>query len=215
MKMKTLVVGSSLAVLTLCGCQSTYYSALEKMGYHKRDILVTRVQDARDSQMKTKTVFTNALEQFRSVVAFKGGDLEAEYRKMSAALDHSESRARDVHDRIAAVENVADALFREWRSELSQYSSAELRRQSERELRETHDKYEQLLAAMKRAEAKLEPVLRPMRDQVLFLKHNLNAQAIGSLSQELTSVQTNVDALLRDMQSAIEESNRFIDAMKK
>jgi hypothetical protein len=68
---------------------------------------------------------------------------------------------------------------------------------------------------MKRAEAKLEPVLRPMRDQVLFLKHNLNAKAIGALGDELTSVQMNVDALLRDMQSSIEEADRFIEAMRK
>jgi hypothetical protein len=209
------VVGALLCAVALAGCSSVYFNTMEKLGVHKRDIMVSRVKAARDSQEGAKQQFTNALEQFRSVVLFKGGDLEVQYNKLRGALDRSESRAREVHDRLAAVEKVSEALFGEWRDELAQYSNTSLRLESQRELDATRQKYDQLITAMKRAEAKLEPVLRPMRDQVLFLKHNLNAKAIGALGDELTSVQMNVDALIRDMQQSIEEADRFIAAMRK
>jgi len=68
--------------------------------------------------------------------------------------------------------------------------------------------------SMKRAESKLEPALAPLRDQVLFMKHNLNARAIAGLSDELVSVQTNVDKLVHDMERAIAQADAFIASLQ-
>jgi len=192
-----------------------YYGAMEKAGFHKRDIMVDRVKAARDTQNEAKQQFLTAMEQFRSVVNFKGDDLEKEYDKLNATLKKSEAEAAAVHDRISAVENVSEALFKEWRTELKQYSSDALRKSSQRKYDATMAKYKVLIASMKKAEAKLEPVLVPLRDQVLFMKHNLNAKAIAGLSSELVSVQTNVDRLIHDMDIAIAQADKFIDELQK
>ena len=71
------------------------------------------------------------------------------------------------------------------------------------------------MTAMHRAEAKIEPVLTPLRDQVLFLKHNLNAQAIASLQSELGRVEGDVSALIREMEAAIREADAFIVRLEK
>ncbi|NLE56533.1 MAG: DUF2959 domain-containing protein, partial [Lentisphaerae bacterium] len=155
-----------------------------------------------------------AMDQFKSVVNFTGGDLEKEYNRLNDALQSSEARATAVRDRIKAVEDVSQALFKEWRAEIKQYSSDALRNASQRKYDQTVDKYDDLLRAMKNAESKLEPVLVSMRDQVLFLKHNLNARAIAGLSSELASVQGNVDSLIRDMDTAIQQADQFIDTLK-
>ena len=210
-----LTLGAGIALLATAGCSSIYYGTMEKFGVHKRDIMVDRVKEARDAQQDAKKQFASALEQFKSVVNDKGGDLQAKYDKLSAELQRSEERAKAVHDRIAAVEDVSDALFSEWRSELKQYSSDALRRSSQQQYDATLAKYKQLIAAMKKASARIDPVLAPLRDQVLFLKHNLNAKAIASLGDELVSVQTNVDSLVRDMESAIAEADAFIKTMQE
>ncbi len=197
----------------LDGCSSAYYSAMEKVGIHKRDILVDRVVAARDSQEEAKKQFQSALERFSSVVNFHGGDLEEKYLELKDELESLEDRAREVHERIAAVEDVAEALFDEWEAELDQYSSQSLRRASERKLRETRRRYNQLIRAMKRAEAKIEPVLKPLRDEVLFLKHNLNARAIASLKTELERIETDVSVLLKDMEESIKEADAFIQTL--
>ncbi len=209
------VIGLVLVCLTLtAGCSRVYYNAMEKVGIHKRDILVDRVEEARDSQQEAKEEFASALEKFRSVVDFNGGDLEAKYEELKAQLEELEARAQEVHDRIEAVEDVANALFEEWEEELDQYHSQSLRRASERKLRETKRRYKQLIRAMKRAEAKIDPVLIPLRDEVLFLKHNLNARAIASLKGELTRIQTDVSQLVRDMERAINEADSFIKTLQ-
>lgn len=210
---------SALAILctslVLTGCASTYYNALENIGIEKRDILTRRVDSARDAQADAQEEFKDALEQYRALVDFDGGELAATYDRLSRSYDSLESEAKVVRSRIDAIENVGTALFREWRQELNDYSSADLRRQSEQQLRETEARYETVLAAMNRAAERMDPVLEAFEDQVLFLKHNLNAAAIAGLDSERVKIERQVDDLIREMDRAIAEAEAFIAAMPK
>lgn len=198
------------ALLALVGCQSAYYSAMEKVGLHKRDILIDRVEDARDSQQQAKEQFKDALERYRSVVQVQGGELEERYEALNSEFEASENSALDVRNRIEAVEDVANALFKEWKQELGEYSNASLKAASAKDLERTQKDYRLLLQRMKAAEKRIDPVLDVLRDQVLFLKHNLNARAIGALQGEYRTLEGNVDQLLADMQRAIDEADVFI-----
>ena len=204
-----------LFMLSFSGCQKVYYDTMEKLGVHKRDIMVDRVEAARDSQEEAKEQFKSALEQFSSVLNFKGGKLEDKYNTLQAEYDKSKDKADEVKNRIDAVEDVSEALFAEWEDELDQYSSASLRRDSERKLAQTRRQYDKLIKAMRKAEAKIEPVLSAFHDQVLYLKHNLNAQAIASLQNELVGVQSNIAELIREMEKSIGEANSFINTMQE
>lgn len=199
--------------LLLGGCQTAYYATMERFGVEKRDILVDRVEEARESQEEAKEQFESALDEFIAVTGYDGGDLEAQYRKLKDAFEDSESRAEDVHERIDKVEAVAEALFEEWEAEIDQYTSTSLKRQSQRQLKDTKSRYRQLLSAMKRAEKRIDPVLNAFRDRVLYLKHNLNARAIGALRGDVGKVQADVGRLLKDMQQSIREADDFIAAM--
>ena len=196
------------------GCQAAYYGTMEKFGVHKRDIMVDRVEEARDSQHEAKEQFASALAEFRSVVDVQAKDLEATYDRLESELERSESRANTVRSRIKKVESVSKALFKEWEGELDEYTNPSLKEASERQLDETRRSYDVLMGAMKRAESKMEPVLAAFRDQVLFLKHNLNAQAIASLKGELTSLEGDIASLIRDMEASITEADAFIDTMQ-
>jgi hypothetical protein len=213
MKIRLLVLIA--VILGLSGCSTAYYGAMEKLGVHKRDIMVDRVKEARDSQNEAKKQFLTAMEQFKSVVNFKGGNLEKEYNKLNDTLQESESKAEDVRNRISAVEDVSDALFSEWRAEIKQYNNDTLRRASQGKYEAAKLKYQELIRAMKRAEAKLEPALVPLRDQVLFMKHNLNAKAIAGLNEEVFTIQTNVDKLVREIETATAQADEFIRSLKE
>ena len=202
-------------LLFLLACETTYYKTMEKFGYHKRDLMVERVEEARDAQKEAKEQFESALEKFSSVLKFEGGELEEKYKTLKAEYEKSESKAEAVGDRIEAVEDVAEDLFEEWQDELSQYTNQSLRRSSERKLKQTRQQYSQLIRAMKRVEKKIDPVLSAFRDQVLYLKHNLNARAIASLRTELVSVEADVASLIREMEASIAEANTFIKAIEK
>jgi hypothetical protein len=196
-------------------CDTAYINAMDKMGYAKRDILSSRVKSARDAQAEAKKDIQSALDQFGQVVTYQGGDLEATYKKLKSELQSSEDSAETVRNRIEAVENVADSLFAEWKTELGQYSNADLRRKSEAKLSQTKNRYDDMLGAMKRAEQRIDPVLRPLRDHVLYLKHNLNARALAAMKGELVKVDAQVDQLVREMNRSIAEADKFIQTMEK
>jgi hypothetical protein len=205
---------SGIYILLLVGCQTAYYKTMEQLGFQKRDILAHRVEKVRDAQIEAKEQFQSALEQFSSVVNFKGGDLEALYERLNGEYQASEERAEEVHNRIAAVEDVSEALFKEWEEELNQYSDPSLRRKSKRQLVQTRAHYDKLIQAMRRAEAKINPVLATFHDQVLYLKHNLNARAIAALQGDLNTIETDVNRLIQEMEAAINEANAFIKTLE-
>ena len=201
--------------LGLTACDTAYIATMEKMGYAKRDILSSRVKSARNAQEDAKKEIQSALEQFGKVVGYQGGDLEATYKKLNSELESSEDSAETVRKRIKDVEGVADSLFAEWKTELGQYSSADLRRKSEEKLTQTKTRYNEMLGAMKKAEQRIDPVLKPLRDQVLYLKHNLNARALAAIKGELVKVDAQVDQLVKDMNKSIAEADKFIQSMEK
>lgn len=209
---KKLFILASLTLI-ISGCQSAYYGALEKVGIHKRDVMVDRVEKTRDSQEDAKQEFANALEQFKSVVKVDGGNLEKMYNKLNDEYESSKAAAEEVSDRIDSVKSVSEALFEEWNEEIKTFSNASMKSKSQQQLNNTKRQYQKLMRSMRTAEKSMKPVLAVFHDQVLFLKHNLNAQAISSIKTELTSIENNVSQLIKQMNTSIGEANEFIKNM--
>jgi hypothetical protein len=201
--------------LLLTSCSTAYYSAMEKVGVHKRDIMVDRVEKARDAQEEAQEEFKSALDQFASVVALEETDLKLAYDKLNGEYLGCEEASKEVSERIDKVEQVSEDLFEEWEEELELYENQTYRATSKRQLRRTKSRYREMLATMRVAERSMAPVLETFEDNVLFLKHNLNAQAIGSLQAEFSGLEKDIKLLIRRMNEAIQESNAFIEQMEQ
>jgi len=214
--LKTLMILSALIAspLLITGCAGTYYAAMEKVGIPKREILVDRVAGTRDAQQDAQKQFQSALDQFGSVVKLEQTDLKKAYETLNEEYEESLAAAENVSKRIDKVESVSDALFAEWEKELKLYDNAELKASSKAQLKATREQYNTMLKGMHDAEKSMQPVLKTFRDNVLFLKHNLNAQAIGSLEPKFESLQLEINTLITKMDASINQSNRFIDSMK-
>jgi phosphoenolpyruvate-protein kinase (PTS system EI component) len=207
---------AALALLIVApglGCRSAYYSAMETLGQEKRDILVDRVEDARDDQEAAKKQFQSALARFKEVTGFEGGDLEDQHDRLDADYQRCEARAEAVRQRIRSVDQVAADLFDEWQAEIASMQNASLRRRSEEMRRRTEQRHQALMKSMKRAESRMEPVLAALRDQALFLKHNLNARALASLEAQVPEIESDVSVLVRDMEASIREADAYLAAL--
>jgi len=205
-----LIVAVLGTLLVLVGCQAVKYRTLEAFGVEKRDILSGRVESARDAQDEAREEFASALEQFRATVDFDGGELEDRYDRLNGAYERNQADAERVRERIDDVRDVAGDLFDEWSDELDDYESASLRSRSAELLDDTRSRYERMITAMDRAEATMDPVLQSFEDQVLFLKHNLNARAISALRSELRGIEDDTETLIEAMNEAIAEADAFI-----
>lgn len=212
-RLRPALIATLMLLLPISGCATAYYSTLERFGVEKRDVLVNRVKDARKEQAEAQVVFVTALEEFRTLVDVDGGALEKKYDRLNASYERSKQQAVNVHKRISDVRSVGDRLFEEWEQELTLYDSADLRRRSQQQLDATHSDYTRLLAAMNKAADRMTPVLELYQDQVLFLKHNLNARAISSLDSERLKIEERVNDLIEEMNTAIAEADAFIESM--
>jgi hypothetical protein len=189
MKRTGVLIGLAF-LLSFTGCRSAMYSTYEKFGVYKRDLLKKRVVAARDEEKEAGEQFKDALTRLRELYGSTGSNLEKIYDKLKSEYDASASKADNVHKRIRDMETVAGDLFREWESEIKEISSESMRSSSREQLRQTRERYEDLHSSLKRAEKSMDPVLTKFRDHVLYLKHNLNAQAIASLKGESTPSRT-------------------------
>lgn len=204
-----------IAPLGPIGCASTTIKVKESLGIAKREQLVSEVRDARNTQQQAKDQFASTLEEFKAITGYTGGDLERRYNRLKTQADRSKARADAVRSKIQSVERIANAMFREWDQELEQYSSETLRAASAEQLAVTRQRYRQLMEAMRNAESRMNPVLAAFDDQILFLKHNLNARAIASLQGTVVELETEIDQLIREMNASIDEANSFIQGMQK
>lgn len=202
-----------VSLLGLAGCDSAYYGVYEQFGVLKNDLLVDRVEDAVEAQEEAKEEFKSAFEQFEAVVGVPDSDLKSMYNKLSGAFEDAQAKAAEVDSRVAAVEDVSEDLFDEWAEEIEQISNSSLQQKSKDQLRASKRRYANLHKAMTRAQDRMEPVLTAFSDHVLFLKHNLNAQAIASLKGELAGIESDVGRLIADMESSIAQAQSFLKTM--
>lgn len=201
-------------LLLLSGCATVQYSALEKVGIEKRDILVDRVEDARDAQDETREELVSAYDALSELIDHDGGELEKRYRALDKAVDRSSDARDDLDDRLKAIDRVSRDLFKEWEEELTLYSSDTLRQDQTRKLAVARRQYAAMRERMQTARNRVDPVMNILNDNRLFLKHSLNAQALNALRGQVATIDGQVQALIRDMQSAIDEANAFIANMR-
>lgn len=211
---RAIAVLLAIGAIAFSGCQSVYYEAMEKMGTHKRDILVDRVEEGKEAQEEARAQFSSAFDEFLAVSEVDLGDLKSAYERIQDSFDRSEKRAKAVRDRIDSIKSVSKALFKEWEAELGQYTNQELRQASEDQMNQTRILYLKLIGAMEEAAESMDPVLNAFRDQTLFLKHNLNAQAVAALNKTSLGLRDEVDLLIQQMSESIEEANAFIVKMR-
>ncbi|MGI9234804.1 MAG: DUF2959 family protein [Woeseiaceae bacterium] len=204
------IVATLVAGYLLTGNATT---SIDWMWKEPRDLLVDRVEDARDSQQQAAEKFRDALTEFKAVVKMPDTELERQYNRLNKAHVRSKAAAEDVNKHVDRVVSASNRLLDEWRAELNDYNDPELRRLSERQFDQTRTHAKQLIASMREIEERMTPVLNSFQDQVLYLKHNLNLSAIAALEGEATIIESNVDALIADMNRSIAEADAFIKVM--
>mgnify|MGYP001228451136 CR=1 FL=1 len=200
--------------LLLAGCRSLYYAAYEKVGVEKRHLLRRNVAKVQKEQTQAAEEFKDVLTRIKDLTGFDGGQLESVYKKLDGDYQDCASRAEGIRERIGTVNRIGADLFKEWQTEIGQISNATLRSQSESALRDAQRRFATLQTAMAQSESRLEPVLTKVHDYVLYLKHNLNAQAVGALQGEVSGIEHDVTRLVEDMNRCIQEAQTFLNDFK-
>mgnify|MGYP000951982068 FL=1 len=206
-------VMGALAVLG-SGCQTVYNKTLENVfGYEKRQLLKKSVAALQEEQQEAQEEFKDAMTRLKELYAFDGGELEKIYNKLKSSHEACEAQAQDVHKRIENMEGIAKSMFSEWEKELGQFSNPTFAENSRRQLQDTRVRFAQLSRSVHASAESMKPVLIQLKDHVLYLKHNLNAAAIGSLKGEASAIQGQIEELIARMNASIAEADSFIKTL--
>lgn len=197
-------------MISLVSCSSTYYAVWEKLGKQKRDLLRDNAVKARAEQVETNEQFKDALTKLREAYPIKPTELSKTYDKLNAQYESSKSKAEGLDARIKKMDRVARDLFVEWKDEAESITTTKFRDQSLDKLSATKERYEDMHRSLKKSYSRTEPVLAKFRDNVLFLKHNLNAQVVGSLDSEAGAITEEIETLIESMNDSIKETDKFI-----
>lgn len=192
---------------------SAKYSAYEMIGMEKRDLFKREVGNVQEEQEDTSEAFKDALTQLKEIYNFDGGDLEKQYNKFNSSYKDAEEESNELKSRVAKVNKVASDLFEEWKSELNEIKDSSLRAKSSEKLSDTKARYRTLEKQLKSSEKKIDPVLARLKDQVLYLKHNLNAKAIAGLKSETGKIESDIEDLIRDVEKSSKEAEALIKTL--
>lgn len=208
--MKALLASSLfVASFLVASCQSAKYAAYERLGVEKRELLKKDVKSVQNQQKENQEDFKDALEQLRKLYGSKGSELEKRYDSIKSEYDDAKSGADTLTNRVEEMDRVAKDLFKEWEGETDQLTTAALKRDSLNKLRETEKRYQVLSRDVHGSEKKMRVVLSKLGEQVIYLKHNLNAESIGTLSSEKSAIEKDINELIGQMEKSIASSEEF------
>jgi hypothetical protein len=214
MKTRFSVLMLSAVVLACSGCYQAYDTTLETFGKSKKDTLIDRIAAARDAQAQTKEQFALALDEFRAIAGYKGFLLEEKYKELKSQYDQCESQTHTVENQLTEVRRAAKSLFRQWEDEMETFSSSVARRSSEQKYKEMQTRYDAVINAMDRVCDKFYPALSAFKDQVLLLKHNINAQAQIASGGEQAVAEREISLLTQEIDRAMAQADSFIRQMR-
>ncbi len=210
---RTVFIPLIVLILLFTGCKSTYYKTMRTLGKEKRDILVSRIKDAKKDQDQTKKQLQTTMESFQALTGFKGGSLEKSYKRLNSDYESAASQAGKLHDKIQSIDQVSNDLFKEWQGEINDMDNVKLKSQDLVMLRNAKTRQATYMRAMRSTEDQIAPVLKAFQDQVLFLKHNLNSRAIGSLKTTSAVLQSDVAGLIKSIDASSQEADKLITSL--
>ncbi len=177
------------------------------------DRLAEEVREARTEQAEAQDEFTTAFHLFQRLTAPQAVELENLDDDLKDSIEDCNEAASRLSERVAVIRTDSELLFNEWRAELEQFSSEDLREKSESMLLDTEQRAGRVIATLERVQAKMEPVLLKLQDYALFFNHNLNPRAIATLEDTYDDFDRELKALDAEIATAQDEMNSFLEAL--
>jgi hypothetical protein len=182
-----------LALLATAACASPTERAET---VQRVDDLLARIERVQVDSVVSKEAAQASLDELAALCASDfSGNAKQSYSKLLEKMDLSEKQAHRLRDSVEPMRQSAEAVFRQWTTDLQAFGSSRMRQRSQTRLDETQSRYQAVFASSQSALIAYEAFNNDMRDRALFLGHDLNASAVAELSGDIQSLQEEVHAL--------------------
>jgi len=141
-----------------------------------------------------------------------GQDPAATYAAFIERLEQSEHQAEQLRDSIDPMDANAKRVFKQWATDLREFTSPSLLKRSEARMEATQERYNKVSESAERAHEALVTVNKAMRDHALFLGHDLNAESLEAVKGDVAEMAKDAGELDGALERCMESAQSYVSA---
>jgi len=161
-----------------------------------------------------KLQFIKTIDVYNSILAEDAKDRKKLYKKLQSEMAATQEKRAEVGRRADHMRLEAGIVFKSWADSTVGIESPDLRKRSEERLEKTKDRCAEIQSAGQSAVDVYAPVMKALQDQVTYLGHDLNAEAVASLKPDAEKVNAQAQELTKRLDEAIAVANQNINALR-
>ena len=176
--------------------------------------LVKKAGSTAEAITQAKLQFQKTMDVYNAVLADDAKDRKALYKKLQGEMETTEKRRADVLRADDEMKTDADIVFKSWADSTGAIASPDLKKRSEERLAKTKERCAQIQAAGHRVGEAYLPFMSTLKDQVTYLGHDLNAEAVASLKKDAAKVNAQAQEVTKRVDEAVATINASIGALR-
>jgi HD superfamily phosphohydrolase len=199
-----------IAGLALCVAGS---ASAQRTGHQQIDRLISRAESTVSQISLTRLQAQDTVDAYKALISGEGDSRRA-FRDLNRELDRLDSQRERTRSRARRMESSAKELFAEWANSITKISSEELGATARTRLDDTRQRYDELIALGGEAGDAFDAFAASLRDQVVFVEHDLNEAALDSLREYSPTFDEKSQTLFRKINSVVGTASRLIESMR-
>jgi chromosome segregation ATPase len=163
---------------------------------------------------ETKVQLMKTIDVYNALMADNAKDRKKLYKNLQNEMNNTEKRRAKIDEEAAQMKTEADTLFTQWAESAAAIEKLDLRKRSEERLEATKASYAEIQSVGQKAADLYPPFMKALQDQIAYLGHDLNAEAVASLAPEAAKLNEEAEALTRSLDDTISTANEKIGALR-
>lgn len=212
--MKPFCLSGGLPLLGAFMLSVTVAAQAQDEGVKQVEQLVKKAGSTVQAISETKLQLIKTMDVYNSILADDAKDRKGLYKKLQSEMESTEKHRAEIAKRAEAMKVEADAVFKSWADSAVAITSPDLKKRSEERLTKTKARFAEIEAAGQKARETYTPVMKTLQDQVTYLGHDLNAEAVSSLKPDAAKLNTQAQDLGKRIDDTISAVNKNIDALR-
>ncbi|MEM8711957.1 MAG: DUF2959 family protein [Planctomycetota bacterium] len=197
------------AATLLPSCASTSQS----VGLENVDSLVSRVEQVHlETELAKQSVYA-AIVSLGPLFAqdFEGDATEA-FEAFAQAVEMSEIQANELRAHVSPMRNAAAEVFERWNATLDDFSSPNMKQRSADRLEATRERFAEVQEAAIMAQTQYDALNGQLRDTVLFLGHDFNAQSVAEIEEDAFSIRDSARELGKVFDDCMDAAAEYVES---
>ena len=171
-------------------------------GVKQVEQLIKKANAGVESINDTKLQLQKTMEAYNAVLAPDVKDRRDAYKKLQKEVATTEKKRAMVSTRNGEMNVEAGRLFKNWEGSTAAIQDPALRQRSQERLAVAKKRYSEIQANGQGAASLYTPFMKALQDQVTYLGHDLNPEAVATLKPEADKL----NAQAKELYSAIDKT---------